>query len=163
MPDGWMWLLAKRCFSPKAPTLHRVHFKALKYVQLSWCARDGHANWANCFSVFLHITTVPHKSPSTHLCCLYRWRTVLKGEQGVRDNWPITFIPEAQLLRYNTFKAWLHMNLFSFSYLIHATAPNSPMSSQRRVMPSDRGFSLCACRAICLLCFAWCCTVLNAW
>ena len=73
-------------------------------VQLSWCAMNDRVHLAFCCRVSLHVTTVSRNITSMPPCCLLRWGTILEGEQGVRDSWPITSVPEAQLLRYNTVK-----------------------------------------------------------
>lgn len=99
-----MWLLAQCGFSPRAPILPKVQFKALQCGQLSWCAMDGRVHLAICCRESLHITTMLPNSTSIRPCCLLRWRTILKGEQGVWVNWPVTFLPEAQPFRYNIIK-----------------------------------------------------------
>lgn len=124
-----MWLLAQCCFAPRAPTFPKVQFEALKCGQLSWCAMDGHVHLAICCTESLNITTMLPNSTSIRPCCLFRWRTILKGKQGVRVNWPITFLPEAQPFRYNTIK--LDLSHFGFC-LLSAIAPNSPASPKWR-------------------------------
>lgn len=90
------------CGSPP-PKSHALHRTLWSMCSCHDAPSRGHVCLAVCCCVSLHITaTVPHRSTSATFCCLLRWRAVLQGEQGDRDVWPITSVPQAQLLRYES-------------------------------------------------------------
>lgn len=134
MSDGWMWLLAKCCF-PQSPHVTQAAVQSIwVYVQLSWCAMDGHVHLAFCCWVSLHITTVPHKS--TSIPPLLSLQMKDHTQRGARSPGQLTnhIHPRGAASQVQYSQTWLHIISFSISCLIHALAARS--RRRRRVMLS---------------------------
>lgn len=158
MPDGWKWLLAKCCFPSQSPHITQGAVQNIKV-----CAAVMMCNgWSCSFSLLLQC--FHFQSPQHLHTPLLSLQMKDRTQRGARSPGQLTnhIHPRGAASQVQ----YIHTNLFSFllSDSCHWFMPNPPTSSKRQIMPSDGGFSsVCVCKDVFLLCFAWCCTVLNAW
>ena len=123
-----MWVAGLGMFPSQSP---HVTQGAVQGINLSWCAKHGRVHSTFCCRVSLYsVTTVSQQHLYTSLLSPQMKDHTQRGARSPGDlTNPIC--PGGAAFQVGSSQTWLHIMLFSVFCLIHAAAPNSPVSSKR--------------------------------